>query len=170
MAAAPLDHQGSETTMGAGATRPSLFGLGASTSVLRPDGAVADAHDSFRTVQRLHVQWDSISHVVQVRSAVPALSRRRLTQAHAQVKSGKMFRRVQTPKTILSDLSGHARPGQLLSIMGPSGGGKTSLLNVLAGAAHTERRAHTATETDAVMVCVCVDVQRASGPRTARCC
>jgi ABC-type multidrug transport system ATPase subunit len=36
-------------------------------------------------------------------------------------------------KTVLDDVSGVANPGQLLSVMGPSGGGKTSVLNVLAG-------------------------------------
>ena len=37
------------------------------------------------------------------------------------------------PKTVLDTVSGVANPGQLLSVMGPSGGGKTSILNVLAG-------------------------------------
>jgi len=56
-----------------------------------------------------------------------------------QVKTksgGGLFRRGHTSvssKTILDDVSGVANPGQLLSIMGPSGGGKTSILNVLAG-------------------------------------
>ena len=36
------------------------------------------------------------------------------------------------PKAILRGLTGHASPGDLVGIMGPSGAGKTSLLNVLA--------------------------------------
>ncbi len=36
-------------------------------------------------------------------------------------------------KTILKDINFDACPGDLLAILGPSGGGKTSLLNVLAG-------------------------------------
>jgi ABC-type multidrug transport system ATPase subunit len=35
--------------------------------------------------------------------------------------------------TILDGISGHARPGEVLAIMGPSGGGKTTLLDTLAG-------------------------------------
>jgi len=35
-------------------------------------------------------------------------------------------------KQILTQVSGKARPGEMIAIMGPSGGGKTSLLNFLA--------------------------------------
>lgn len=36
-------------------------------------------------------------------------------------------------KAILKHITGFARPGQLLAIMGPSGAGKTTLMNLLAG-------------------------------------
>ena len=39
-------------------------------------------------------------------------------------------------KTILEDVSGFAKPGELVAIMGASGGGKTSLLNILASRAY----------------------------------
>lgn len=36
-------------------------------------------------------------------------------------------------KDVLKNCTGEARPGRLMAIMGPSGAGKTSLLNALAG-------------------------------------
>ena len=48
-----------------------------------------------------------------------------------EVKSGKPWKRSVEQKVVLNDVSGSARPGRLLAIMGPSGGGKTSLLNAI---------------------------------------
>jgi len=47
------------------------------------------------------------------------------------IKEGSFFKSKTAEKQILKDLSGAAEPGELLAIMGPSGGGKTSLLNAL---------------------------------------
>jgi len=47
-------------------------------------------------------------------------------------KASKFGKPVFTNKLILRDMQGHAQSGELLAIMGPTGCGKTSLLNVLA--------------------------------------
>lgn len=41
----------------------------------------------------------------------------------------------RTEKQILCEVSGYAAPGEVLAVMGPSGAGKTSLMNVLSGRA-----------------------------------
>ena len=48
-----------------------------------------------------------------------------------EINTGKMFRPNIVRKAILDGVSGIAEPGELHAIMGPSGGGKTSLLNTL---------------------------------------
>lgn len=40
-----------------------------------------------------------------------------------------------TAKCLLQGITGSVNPGEILALMGPSGGGKTTLLNVLSGRA-----------------------------------
>jgi ABC-type lipoprotein export system ATPase subunit len=71
----------------------------------------------------IQLEWKDLSFEVKVKAAVPNGVR-----FPASLKY--MFRK--TERTILFPMSGHVSPGECLAIMGPSGAGKTSLLNVLA--------------------------------------
>eukprot|EP01102_Stenamoeba_stenopodia_P013098 TRINITY_DN41_c0_g1_i1.p1 TRINITY_DN41_c0_g1~~TRINITY_DN41_c0_g1_i1.p1 ORF type:complete len:626 (-),score=152.04 TRINITY_DN41_c0_g1_i1:84-1961(-) len=48
-------------------------------------------------------------------------------------------RRKKKTRTLLNNVNGYVRPGQLLAIMGPSGAGKTTMLNLLAGRAYHQK-------------------------------
>lgn len=64
------------------------------------------------TSMPITLTWENISYVIPMR------------------KSG--FTLAKEPKTILKNVSGSVRPGQLLAIIGSTGAGKSSLLDVLA--------------------------------------
>ena len=67
-------------------------------------------------VQRLYLDWKNV----------------RMSKT---IESGPFFKKKKEVKEILKTISGSAPAGELLAIMGPSGGGKTSLLNVLSNRA-----------------------------------
>jgi len=48
-------------------------------------------------------------------------------------------RKKKTRRVLLNNVNGYVRPGQLLAIMGPSGAGKTTMLNLLAGRAYHQK-------------------------------
>eukprot|EP01104_Vermistella_antarctica_P013164 TRINITY_DN3949_c0_g2_i1.p1 TRINITY_DN3949_c0_g2~~TRINITY_DN3949_c0_g2_i1.p1 ORF type:complete len:818 (+),score=162.59 TRINITY_DN3949_c0_g2_i1:127-2580(+) len=54
-----------------------------------------------------------------------------------KIEVGDMCRKRKINKEILKGISGRVSPGEILAIMGPSGGGKTTLLNILAGRTRT---------------------------------
>jgi ABC-type multidrug transport system ATPase subunit/ABC-type multidrug transport system permease subunit len=71
----------------------------------------------------LQLEWKNVEFKVKAKATVP--------------KDVKGFERIRylfkkEQRTILFPMSGHVSPGSVLAIMGPSGAGKTSLLNILA--------------------------------------
>jgi ABC-type multidrug transport system ATPase subunit len=65
---------------------------------------------------KVSLEWENINYFVKVKDS----------------SRSKPFRPVYKNNHILNNVSGSAKSGQLLAIMGPTGCGKTSLLNVLA--------------------------------------
>lgn len=72
--------------------------------------------------KRLDIKFRNLSYVVQVSAPNPD-------------KKGPFKRTIKKDKDILRDVSGIFRAGRLTAVMGASGAGKTSLLNLLAGEA-----------------------------------
>eukprot|EP00615_Pteridomonas_danica_P014924 CAMPEP_0114377474 /NCGR_PEP_ID=MMETSP0102-20121206/1025_1 /TAXON_ID=38822 ORGANISM="Pteridomonas danica, Strain PT" /NCGR_SAMPLE_ID=MMETSP0102 /ASSEMBLY_ACC=CAM_ASM_000212 /LENGTH=503 /DNA_ID=CAMNT_0001532071 /DNA_START=676 /DNA_END=2188 /DNA_ORIENTATION=+ len=64
------------------------------------------------------------------------------------VNDASPIERPQTEKELLKGVSGRAQPGEILAIMGPSGAGKTSLIELLAG----RKRPEECTAQGAVMI------------------
>ena len=70
--------------------------------------------------QRCDLTWKNLSYKINVQHTDP------VTKTKSQVS-----------RTILNDINGYAIAGQCLAIMGSSGAGKTSLLNLLSGKVKT---------------------------------
>jgi len=67
--------------------------------------------------------WSNVNYQVNIATPTPFVAKLKRIDARSQT----------TSKKILTDVSGSCMPGQLLAILGSSGAGKTSILNVLAG-------------------------------------
>ena len=78
-----------------------------------------------------HDHDDSIAHSVRMHdqsSYTPSSLRATLTWANLTVT-------LASGKTVINDITGLAKPGELLAVMGESGAGKTTFLNLVGGRA-----------------------------------
>ena len=76
-----------------------------------------------------HLRWSRLTKSVQVQSTNAGL----LGSGSISQSFHISNQRNEQSKVILNSVSGYAAPGELLSVMGASGSGKTSVLNVLSG-------------------------------------
>lgn len=94
----------------------------------KDNGESANINPTYKGKQKrerppIQLEWKDIKFEVTHRAPVPK-------DAKFKDKLNNFFRKQK--KIILHPMSGHVSPGECLAIMGPSGAGKTSLLNILA--------------------------------------
>ncbi|KAJ1964682.1 hypothetical protein IWQ62_002863 [Dispira parvispora] len=108
------------------------------------DGFLSDSQDK---VQPLQIVFKDLCYSVTVKGnpkenyqPLPGGDPNSDNAVAPPAKSRNPFRRNRGPRTyekqILSKITGAFQPGRLTAILGPSGSGKSSLLNLMAGSAH----------------------------------
>ena len=91
---------------------------------------VDDGRASAEKTKGCFLRWSRLTKTVQVKDAGGGLmGRSSISMSMNDNISGERTRN----KNILNEVSGYAAPGEVLACMGPSGAGKTSLMNVLSG-------------------------------------
>ncbi|KAL7557298.1 hypothetical protein ACA910_016258 [Epithemia clementina (nom. ined.)] len=80
----------------------------------------------------LFLRWSRLTKTVAIKDGTGGLMGRSSISMSFHDKRPSTTERTTTKK-ILNEVSGYAAPGEILACMGPSGAGKTSLMNVLSG-------------------------------------
>ena len=78
-----------------------------------------------------HLKWTNITKTVEIKDQSSGLISSSIGGDKINDNKQETSPKVDT-KIILNQISGQAKPGEILALMGPSGSGKTSLLDVLA--------------------------------------
>jgi len=79
------------------------------------------------------LRWSRLTKIVSVQDGGGGLMGRQSISRSLHAESTAFNRAAEKSKKILNSVSGYAAPGQVLACMGPSGAGKTTLMNVLSG-------------------------------------
>lgn len=102
----------------------------------RKNGADSGGDNEGKTAPAAGLQWTNISLRVPSRPSTWASLFRKKGSSPIPISiPGGAAQRDELPgyKTILAGVSGHVAAGEMLAILGPSGAGKTSLVDILSG-------------------------------------
>merc|ERR1719463_400983 len=79
----------------------------------------------------MHLRWTNLNKFIEIGNTDNRASLTARSSIHSKITPSAK----KSTKVILDHVSGEAKPGEILALMGPSGLGKTSLMNVLSGRA-----------------------------------